>query len=78
LFARYRLDPMWSIPIIAKNRIETFLIFWKVSIGGIIQEVFEKWNLTCCGLLLYCVAAMGYIYAQLRRVRFTKPEKLRR
>lgn len=78
LFAKKRLEPMWTMPIITKNRIETFLIFLKVSIGGIIQDVLEKWNLTCCSLLLYCVPAMNYILTQLRRVKFTKPAKLRR
>jgi len=33
LFAMKRLDPIWRIPITMKNKIETFLIFLKVSIG---------------------------------------------
>gem|GEM_PF-3827375 len=32
------VEPMWRVPMIMKNRIETFFMFWIVSIGGIIQE----------------------------------------
>lgn len=28
-----RVDPMWRVPITMKKRIETFLMFWIVSIG---------------------------------------------
>ena len=31
-------EPIWRAPMIMKNRIDTFLMFLIVSIGGIIQQ----------------------------------------